>query len=276
MSPMNASRIGEAWSSLRGILRKEFTFGDIKDLVGRAGLEVEKLAHLSQGGHRSASKAQLLEGIERLLNVHSEDERDLFVRNLIKDIAEKGGLLTYDLEEPLRRRGWTVDFLGNVSPLDLKLTLEPLRVEGTARKSVEKCLDRLVVGDYDGAITSICGAVDALTEQLYSEANLGDHRRAGYQERVKKAFSHLEHHYLETLDWETGGNNSRHIWHNHQQAVNQAAYVLAFLRREYSDAHGASTAPRALVLRAINCGIFIIRSISELLTEVEEPAEVTP
>ncbi len=272
MSPMNASRIGEIWSAVRGILRKEFTFGDIKDLVGRGGLEVEKLAHLSQGGRRPASKAELLDGIERLLNECSEDQRDLFVRNLIKDIAEKRGLLIYDLKEPLRRRGWTVDSFGNVSPLDLKLTPEPLRVEGSARKSLEKCLDRLAVGDYDGAITSICGAVDALTEQVYTEANLGDHRRAGYQERVKKAFGHLKPRYLKSLGEKAAERNGGLVWNNHKNAVNQAAYVLAFLRSEYSDAHGASTAPNALVLRAINCGIFVVRSISELLTGVEEPS----
>ncbi len=54
------------------------------------------------------------------------------------------------------------------------------------------------------------------------------------------------------------------IWNNHRGAVNQAAYVLGAFRREYSDAHGVQNAEPELVQRAIDCAVFIIRSIGGL------------
>lgn len=41
-------RVGDAWGSIRGIIRETLSFSQIKDLVGEAGLPIHRLAHLQQ------------------------------------------------------------------------------------------------------------------------------------------------------------------------------------------------------------------------------------
>jgi len=52
------------------------------------------------------------------------------------------------------------------------------------------------------------------------------------------------------------------MWQNYRGAVNQAAFVLGALRRNANDVHGLSDRPPSLVRHAIDCGTFIIRSIT--------------
>ncbi len=61
------------------------------------------------------------------------------------------------------------------------------------------------------------------------------------------------------------------IWQNYKGSVNQAAYVLGSFRRNASDVHGKSESSAALVRHAIDCGTFIIRSItSELNVDAQQ------
>ena len=61
------------------------------------------------------------------------------------------------------------------------------------------------------------------------------------------------------------------IWQNYKNSVNLAAYVLGSLRRNASDVHGMSECSAALVRHAIDCGTFIIRSItSEMNADAQQ------
>ena len=125
------------------------------------------------------------------------------------------------------------------------------------------CLQRYRDGDFDGAITAICGVVDHLTEHIYTARSLGNHRDDSYQQRILKALGALEPEYrapLSALD----SNDANLMWQNHRQSLNQAAYVLGAFRREFSDAHGIQNADPVLVQRAIDCAVFIVRSLSGL------------
>jgi len=125
------------------------------------------------------------------------------------------------------------------------------------------CLQRYRDGDYDGAVTAICGVVDGLTEQLYMQYGLGDHRRVPYHERVSRAFGAMAPEYLASLpglDQET----SSQVWRDHRRAVNHAANVLGEFRRQFSDAHGAQRVAPILVQRSIHCAAFIVASLAGL------------
>ena len=255
-------RIGDAWGSIRGVIRQSLSFAQIKDLVGEAGLPIHRLAHLQQklGG---SSKGQLMDGIEGLLNRVDEDARDRFVSACVEGLLERNDELLEELSTSLGRVGWGVTLAGVVYPLRLQIELETSTLDDRMQEGIAKMLRRYRDGDFDGAVTAICGLVDAITEKLYSHKSLGNHRADKYQERVSKAFRALEFEFkapLKSLEQD----KANRIWENHRGAVNQAAYVLGAFRREYSDAHGVQGVAPELVQRAIDCAVFIIRSIGSL------------
>jgi len=80
-------RVGDAWGSIRGIIREALSFSQIKDLMGESGLPIHRLAHLQQKSGGGASKGQLMDGIDGLFNCLDEDARDRSV--IFKDLLIK-------------------------------------------------------------------------------------------------------------------------------------------------------------------------------------------
>lgn len=256
-------RIGDAWGSIRGVIRESFSFSQIKDLVGEAGLPIHKLSHLKQSGSGYTSKGELMDGVDGLFNSLDEDARDRFVVASVEGLLKQRGSFLEELRTTLGRVGWGVTPDG-VYPLRLQIELETLKVGNGIQEGIAKTLRRYRDGDFDGAVTSICGVVDAITESVYSQKSLGNHRTDAYQEKVAKAFRALEGEYKNPLN-SLGNAEKNIIWENHYKAVNQAGYVLGAFRREYSDVHGVQNAAPQLVQRAIDCAVFIVRSIAGLL-----------
>jgi hypothetical protein len=256
-------RIGDAWGSIRGIVRENLSFAQIKDLVGEAGLAIQRLAHFQQklGG---ASKGQLMDGIDGLFNEFDEDTRDRFVASCVEGLLERDADFLEDLGTTLGRVGWGVTSSGEVYPLRLQVELETSKLDGRIQQGITKTLRRYRDGDFDGAVTAICGLVDVITEKVYLQKSLGNPRAGKYQERVTKAFQALESEFKAPIS-SLKPDEIKKIWNNHRGAVNQAAYVLGAFRRGYSDAHGVQNAEPELVQRAIDCAVFIIRSIGSLV-----------
>lgn len=256
-----AIRIGETWSSIRGVLRNYFSFAEIKDLVGGAGLQIDKLAHLQQKSRGGTSKGQLMDAIDGLVSELDINVRDRFVTACIGDIVKENPGARIDLEAPLNRVGWRVSEEGPY-PLVLQIDLETAELSKEVRDGVVKCLTRYRNGDFDGAMTAICGVVDRLTEEIYKSQTIGNPHLDSYQQRVNRAFNALERAYKGPL-YGIPVDGINRLWHNHKGAINQAAYVLGAFRREYSDVHGARNAQPQLVQRAIDCAVFIVRSIAD-------------
>ena len=255
-------RLGDAWGSIRGIVRESLSFAQIKDLVGEAGLPIHKLAHLQQKLSGGASKGQLMDGIDGLFNNLYEDSRDRFVAACTEGLLKRNKELLEEMRTALGRVGWGITSEG-VYPLRLQIELETFTLDDRMHEGIGKTLRRYRDGDFDGAVTAICGLVDAITEKVYSQKSLGNHRTDQYQERVSKAFRALESEYKTPLNSLKEDQINR-IWNNHLGAINQAAYVLGAFRREYSDAHGAQSAASELVQRAIDCAVFVCRSLGGL------------
>lgn len=256
--------IGDSWGTVRGIVRDGFSFAQIKDLVGAAGLPIQRLANLTQGPG-GASKGQLLDSIDALINKLDDEARDRFAIGCIEEILRRQPG-SARLEDAIRRAGWGIRE-GRPYPLALHLDLELSSLNEQTRDAVVVSLTRYRDGDFDGAITSICGLVDRLTESIYATNSLGSHTDDSYQERVSRAFATLEASYRTTLGALDAAELAR-VWHNHKRAVSAAAYVLGSLRRNYSDAHGnVATASPELMKRAMDCAVFIVRSIVGSLPE---------
>lgn len=252
----------EIWSALRGVIRDSFTFNTIKEIAGASGLPVHKLSHLQQRSlpARSASKSELLDAIDGLLNEEQNPNRA--IRFFIHEMLSRHNLIEDSINEVIHRFGWQIQN-GELCSTDLSLddTTEDYKQE--IQEAIGLCMQRYRDGDYAGAITSICGAVDSVTEHVYDIKQIGNVYSDSYQKRVNQAFTSFERDYKDEFDDidSIGDDELTRIWCNHRSAVNQAAFVLGSFRRNISDAHGAKECPKQVVQKALDCGTFILRSI---------------
>lgn len=266
-------RIGNAWSSLRGILPLYSTQG-IKEILGASGLPTFKIQF------DGTYSGPFLDEADKLVRALEADLRDKFVVHCIEEIVNlehrKAASMTKhgskpdnqileNLEAVLARVGYGING-STVFPLTLQLDIEATSLPKEVSDAISEALRRYRDGRFSGAVTSVCGAVDQITEQVYSNKVLGDHKAASFQERISKSFAASEAEYCNPLQLSgLPENEVRQIWENHKKSVSQSAYVLGAFRRLYSDAHGQQIAPREFVQKSLDCAVFILRSFCGIL-----------
>jgi hypothetical protein len=255
-------RLSDGWPLLRKIIVDGYTFNEIKSLIGQAGLPIHNLSHLQQrSGSRSASKGNLMDGVDFLFRQFAVPDQERFVRTVIHDIWEQKHESREQIADLLERIGWGITE-GEPHPLELQVDVEVTAFPEEQRKLLSKAIRRFREGDLDGAVTAICSVVDSATERIYASEGLADHRSDSYQQRVSRAFATRQRVVVHSL---AGGGLAdvevERIWQNLKGSVNQAAYVLAAFRREISDVHGSANASTALVQRSLDSAIFILRSL---------------
>lgn len=256
----------EIWGSLRGLIRDSFTFSQIKELAGASGLPIQRLSHLQQRQlpTKGASKSQLLDAIDDLLNEQNEPNRN--VEFFIQEIIQRKPQIYEALDETLQRFGW---YLEGETPcrMDLQCDLgtEDLREE--VQNALSLCFRRYRDGDYSGAVTAICGGVDSVTEEVYKKKQLGNPHDDSYQQRINKVFSSYQEDFESSFADVPGidARELKRIWDNLRGSVNQAAYVLGSFRRHISDAHGTAECTSEFVQKALDCATFVLRSVHPYL-----------
>lgn len=258
-------QLSNAWSSLRGIIRDNFSFAQIKDIMGASGLPIHKLAHLQQKFSGGTSKGQLMDEIDKLFLNLSINEQNKIVSNCIKEILARNFSCNEKVEQVLKRIGWGLRD-NEPYPLGIQIDDEKVNLPQYVQDGINKCLKRFRDGDLSGAMTSICSIVDSLTEEVYNRQGIGNHKDDPYQTRVSKAFNVFETAYKkELIDNGIDHDEVKRIWENHKKSVSQAAYVLGAFRRELSDVHGERKSSPSVIQKAIDCAVFIIRSIISMM-----------
>lgn len=263
----------KVWRALRSTVKNECTFAGIKELVAGSGLPVEELTHLqqrslSEGG---ASKSELIDAVDDLIK--REDEPTTAIQNLIDAFLEMYPDHSDKVVECIRGFGWTV-IDGQLRPPDFQVEGAVVDSSEEVKQSLHTAYARYKQGDYPGAMTAVCSALDTLTLLVYEERGLGDAHKASYQERASRSFSAFEEAYrIRLVEAQIDEQEVTRIWNNYKGAVNQAAYVLGSFRRNTSDAHGSSACTPELVRYAIDCGTFIIRSITSEMSGDERQLE---
>lgn len=252
--------LGAAWSVLREPLTS-LTFTQMKEAAAASGLPTTKLSDLRQtsGGGRSASKAELADAIDGLFNKLDKVGQDQTALHMVTELLRRSSNRER-LEELLERVGWHL--VGDEPvPLDLRLDLPPDTLPDPVREAFVKAVRRYRDGDFDGAMTSVVGVIDTITETIYDENGLPNHKQASYQQRAVTAHKTLESRFRTSLVGMSPAEADR-SWSGQHRAVNGAADVLGAFRRNYSDAHGAGSGDPGLVQMALHSALFVVYSLT--------------
>lgn len=255
--------ISVIWNALRGLIRDTFTFRDIKEIAGTAGLPVNKLSHLQQKQlpAKGASKSDLLDGVNGLIEKSSHPDNSMCL--FIQEAVSKRYSITEKANAIISKFGWVII---DGKPVQSKphVDTETILLSKEVQTALCISIKRFNDNDFAGAITSICGAVDLVTAATYDYKKLGDHKNDSYQQRVNKSFCAFETEFKADLS-EIGDIGSKEvdtIFNNYRSSINQCGYVLGFFRRTISDAHGTTNCPPKFVQKAFDCGTYILRSLS--------------
>ena len=100
-------RASGMWGLVRAVLEEEFSFSEIKKIVGLADLDVSRLAHLSQGKGSSTSKGELMSSIDRLFAELPSDAAGRFVRTVADEICERSETGKKKLEDYCEKYGYS-------------------------------------------------------------------------------------------------------------------------------------------------------------------------
>jgi len=252
-----------AWSVIRSVLKDNYSFAEMKDIAGEAGLPVFTLGGITQSYQGGYSKGQLMDKIDQLFSTNTTNEQSRVVVNAIRIMIDRKNELAPVIDERIRTIGF---YLNGNEPLSLKfqLDLETTSLSQSVHESLKKSIIRFRDGDISGSIASICSSIDKLTEEVYqSNPGLGDHFSASFQERVSKAFKTKEEKYKSQFRGIiTDTEKLKLLWENHSKSISNTAYVLGEFRRSLSDVHGESevSVDPNYAQKALDCCVYIIKT----------------
>lgn len=259
------------WSVARGLLQQHFSFNDMKKICGFVGLPIEQLNYLSQRQGEKArynTKGELSDGLDRLFNeLSSEEEKDRAVVFLFQEMVDKFQLNQDFLDETKKyvgRFGWTIN--GNqLAPLELIIPIQMSAIPDEFQDRIDKLLERYRSGDLNGAITTLAGMIDDLTEMIWKEhenLNHQNHAQAGFDKKVTGAFDKLRDGLTLTLG--ESHPDTKEIVSSMNGAVAQSAKALQKLRRSFSDTHGERQTGDYLVKQTLAITLFLFSTLHEL------------
>lgn len=111
---------GNPWGVLRSVLHERVSFGDIKSVVGRAGIDPTRLAHLEQkSGSGGASKSQLLSAIDHQVAEFDSSQCEQFNRAVVGELLRRQPDLRASLQISFNGIGWTLEAGGLVTQRQL-------------------------------------------------------------------------------------------------------------------------------------------------------------
>ncbi len=252
--------IGITWGPIRSVLER-LSFSTIKDVVGLAGVDLRKLAHLDQKFSGGASKGQLMTAIDSTIGDMDGVQFQRLLRIVTEELLRRNPTFLDILQDSLSRLGWNYSN-GTLLPIDL---LDPYELEELPEESkgdLVKAASRLRDGDLSGAVSAACAAVDSVTSRVYEERKLGDPGSASFQEKVCCAIRAdgvvpvLESD-LAAIGWQP--NDIKPFRENLTGSINQAAYIMQKLRSDMGDVHGTKPILRPLVFDSVKWATLIVR-----------------
>lgn len=252
------------WGPIRSSLTANFSFGDIKQIVGYADIDMSQLAHLEQKYQDGASKSQLLSEIDKQIGRMAPNKAGVVASICCEEMLRRKPGLIDELERVLSRVGWK--FSGTtLLPVEIFDISELKDIPEKAHEDIQKAASRLRDGDLSGSLSASCGAVDSVTSAIYQEFGLGDPAKASFQERIKRSIDAVGAKdnllgELQNMGW--GDSDAKPLTSNLDGSLNQAAFVMQKLRSNMGDVHGSKPVVTALVYDSIKWSLLLLRILS--------------
>ncbi len=251
--------LNQAWGVLRVSLKDAFSFYEIKDLAGLAGIDVTQFASLEQRASGGATKGQLITALDEEIGKLAPPEKSKVLNYIAEEIARSKPDQVDFLDSYLERLGWRFED-GKLIPVKLFDVSELAELPGAARTDLVKAATRLRDGDLGGALTAACASVDSAINEVNAEVKPGD----GFQTRCKKALQERDTFAkitseLISLGWEK--KDADNLVQNLKGALNQGAFVMQSLRSKMSDAHGSKHVMPPLVFDSLKWAELIVRML---------------
>ncbi|NOJ81827.1 hypothetical protein [Myxococcus xanthus] len=252
------------WAPIRSTLTDKFSFGEIKQIVGYGNLDMFLLAHLEQKPQNGVSKSHLLSEIDKQVGAMDDKRRNAFVSICCEEMMRRKPDVIEELDRVLSRVGWK--FSGtSLVPIEIFDIAELAELPELAHADIQKAARRLRDGDLSGALSAACGALDAVTSDIYGRYGLGDAGKASFQERIKKSIDALKVkdslvRELTEIGW--SDPDRKILSANIDGSLNQAAFVMQKLRSDMGDVHGTKPVISALVYDSIKWSSLLLRVLA--------------
>jgi len=228
---------------------------------------VFKINEVQQKYKGGFSKGQLMDALDGLFVKESSDSQNRIVKNLLKEVCVSKPDYKKDVESIIQTTGWGISESNEPYPLRLQIRLLNSESE-IVTTGINMSMKRYRDGDYSGAITSICGIIDKLTEAIYAEQELQNHKSDPFQTRVSNSILQYESDYKNFLNANgiSDSDEKIKVWNNYKKSISNSAYVLGAFRREFSDVHGniRSDLSANIVMNALDTANHIFASIINL------------
>lgn len=249
------------YSALRSELNN-LSVQDIRNTVAAAGFDVSQITAKAEALSGLGSRAEVMPAVDRLFRQMNESAQETALRILAERLTEHNPGMRASTEDILGRHGYQfID--GNFIPVHELDAREARFVPESAANELGRAMSRLIDGDYSGAITSACGAVDLLTQGIYEMHNLGNPGHASFQAKVNTSLRRLDVFEEMRGEFVTIGmkaEDASAVVEQMKKASNHAAHALQVLRRAMGDTHGSKPALRQTAYDAIKwssaiCGL---------------------
>lgn len=255
--------LNKAWGALRAILRDAFSFYDIKEIAGLAGIDVTRFASLVQRAGGGALKGQLITALDAEIGRLDPATKSRVLTHIAEELVRQRPTRADRLDEYLERLGWQFGN-GRLIPIELFDVTELAELPDATRTDLVTAAARLRDGDLDGALAEACAAVDSATNAVLAERKPGLRATDGFQARCATAFQE-RNTFLEisdelvSLGWEEA--EATKLMHNLHGASNQGTFVMQSLRSKMSDVHGSKRVLNPLIFDSLKWAAPIVRML---------------
>lgn len=260
---MTLSADFDPWGPISSLLF-QLSSDDVQRIIERAGFTPDWTLTKAQAySHKTRNRA-FREKITKPYQDLNLDRQQQFTINVVRGIMEVNPEHRKEINTLLQNIGWML-VRDRVVPYDVLNPSDLLNLPDSAHDDLSKAGERLP-SDLSGAITSACGAVNSVCDEIYSKYNLGKIEHTSFQKKVNKslqAVNALERLEGELVDLGWEANKAKILCENLKGAVSQAAYVMQGIRSGMGDAHGSKPALNTLAFDSIKWAMII----SSLLRE---------
>lgn len=243
---------------LYGALRSELnnlSLQKARNIAAAAGIFVANI-------NDPYSRAEVMSAIDNAFDALYEDAQEIALRIIAEKLVESNAKLSEKIQTLIGKHGYQfID--GNFVPVKMLDARESKFIPSSSAAEIARATSRLISGDYTGAITAACGAIDLLMQDIYKKNNWGDPGRVSFQAKVNTSLKKLaiyEKIEKEYIDLGISKKDSSEIVSCIKNATNQAVNALQILRRAMGDTHGAKPALRKTAYDSIKwasaiCGL---------------------